>query len=736
MKKGKTVDFNIKAALLKNFGFEKFKGNQEEIIQSVLDGHDTFVIMPTGGGKSLCYQLPAIMQEGTAIIVSPLIALMKNQVDLIRGYSSDDNIAHFLNSQLKKSEILKVKSDITEGKTKMLYVAPETLLKEENIAFFQSIKVSFIAVDEAHCISEWGHDFRPEYRQIRNLVESLEGRVPVVALTATATPKVQSDIIKNLEMKKPAVFISSFNRANLEYEIKPKMKKDQCDKGIIQFIKQHTGKSGIIYCLSRKTTEELAQMLLLNNIKAAAYHAGLDSKLRSEVQDKFLMEDIDVIVATIAFGMGIDKPDVRFVIHYNIPKSIENYYQETGRAGRDGLEGKCVAYYSHKDIQLLEKLLQDKTIQEREMNLLLINEVVAYSESSMCRRRFLLHYFGETYPDKNCGKCDNCMNPKQPQEGKEDVLLVLQVIKEIKENHDLKHIVNVICGKNSQDIKTFKHEKLKLFGQGKNESEHYWSSVVRQAMIMDYIYKDIEQYGLLRLTAQGKKYLKTPPKSVPIYINHAFENIDDSDIVTSGESSGTALDTTLLNMLKDLRKDIAKKSKVPPYVVFQDPSLEDMATQYPISMDDLSKIIGVSIGKAQRYGKEFIQLIAQYCEENEIERPSDMVVKQLANKSAMKVFIIQHTDKKMPLQDIAKQKNLKLPELIDELDTIVSSGTKVNLDYHINDILDEDAQDEIYDYFIHSETGDIEEAYEEFDGDYEIEDLKLMRIKFLSEMAN
>ncbi len=728
-------DSLLSDALQQYFGFNRFKGTQQKVIQSILDGNDTFVIMPTGGGKSLCYQLPAVILDGTAIIVSPLIALMKNQVDLMRSYSNNDEIAHFINSQLKKSEIAQVRSDIITGKTKLLYIAPETLLKEENIAFFQSINVSFVAVDEAHCISEWGHDFRPEYRQIRNMVESLGKKTPVVALTATATPKVQSDILKNLEMIEPNIFISSFNRDNLEYEIRPKQKKESCEKNIVQYIKQNAGKSGIIYCLSRKTTEELSQTLSLNSIKSSPYHAGLDAKLRSKIQDQFLMEDIDVIVATIAFGMGIDKPDVRFVIHYNIPKSIENYYQETGRAGRDGLEGKCIAYYSHKDVQLLEKLLRDKPIIEREMNAMLIHEVIAYSESSICRRRFLLHYFGETYPHDSCSKCDNCKNPKQAVEGKTDIMLVLQAINEVKENHDLKHIVNIITGHSSQEIKTFKHEKIKLFGKGKDREEHYWASIVRQSQILNFVTKDIEDYGVLKLTDTGRKALKTPPKSILVYLNHEFENTDEGEFVSETAGSG-ALDTRLLTMLKDLRKQVAKKDKIPTYVIFQESSLEDMATQYPISIDDLGKIVGVSQGKALRYGAIFLELIKNYCEENEIDRPQDMVIKQLANKSAIKVFIIQNTDKKLPLPDIAKLKGIKMADLINEMDSIVTSGTKLNINYYINDVLDEEVQEEIYDYFMESETDDLQVAYDEFGGDFELEELQLMRIKFMSEMAN
>ncbi|GAA4300207.1 DNA helicase RecQ [Compostibacter hankyongensis] len=725
----------LKDALRRYFGFESFKGNQEKIIKHILSGKDTFVIMPTGGGKSLCYQLPALLSEGCALIVSPLIALMKNQVDLIRSYSSMDNVAHFLNSTLSKVQIRKVKTDLASGKTKLLYVAPETLTKQENLDLFREMNISFIAVDEAHCISEWGHDFRPEYRRLREMIDEINPKLPIIALTATATPKVQSDIVKNLGLRHPGIFISSFNRPNLYYEIRPKRKKDQTNRDIVRFIHQHKGKSGIIYSLNRKTTEELAGMLMANNIKAVAYHAGLDASTRAKRQDMFLNEEVDVIVATIAFGMGIDKPDVRFVIHYNIPKSLENYYQETGRAGRDGLEGICVCFYSHKDIQKLEHLMRDKPLSEREMGAQLINEIVAYAESAVCRRKMILHYFGEKYEQDDCGQCDNCRYPKEKIEVKNRVVIVLKAIRALDERFAIDYVVNVLCGKNNPQINTFKHDKLAVFGSGKEHDAHFWSSLIRQMMLEGLIEKDIEEYGLLKITDKGSRFLKKP-YSIKFALNHQFDE-DQADEEGADAAAPASADPVLFDLLKELRKQVAKEKNLPPFVIFLENSLEDMATHYPTTLEELERIQGVSKGKALRYGKKFIQLIARYVEENDIEKPDDFVMKSVVNKSGLKVFIIQNIDKRIPLETIAKNKDLTMPDLLDEMETIVASGTRLNVDYCIDEELDDYAQDEIIDYFKGCETSSLQAAREELtEGDYTVEQLKLMRIKFLSEYGN
>ncbi|MBL7689947.1 MAG: DNA helicase RecQ [Flavipsychrobacter sp.] len=730
---------NLKKELQQYFGFDNFKGEQEKIIKSILSGRDTFVIMPTGGGKSLCYQLPALVSDGVAIIVSPLIALMKNQVDLIRGYSSSDNIAHFLNSTLSKAQQKKVKADLTEGKTKMLYVAPETLTKQENISFFSDLQISFIAVDEAHCISEWGHDFRPEYRKLRDMIDMINPELPIIALTATATPKVQDDIVKNLNLREPSIFIDSFNRPNLYYEIVPKSSKEQTLKSIVKFINTMKGKSGIIYTLNRKTTEELAQTLQANGISAVAYHAGLEAAVRSQRQDQFLMEKVDVIVATIAFGMGIDKPDVRFVIHYNIPKSLENYYQETGRAGRDGMEGKCLLYYSHKDVQKLEHLMRDKPLSEREMGAQLISETLAYVESGVCRRKLLLHYFGEEYKKENCGNCDNCKNPKEKLEVKDSIKITLDAIKELDERFGIEYVVNVILGKANPQIHTFRHDKLKSFGAGlvMGMDANFWNSLIRQMMLEGMIRKDIEEYGLLKITEKGQKFHKKP-YSIMVALNHNYEdaNFDDED--AGGPAGGTATtDPVLFEMLKDLRKQVAREKNLPPFVIFLENSLEDMATNYPTTLEELEKIQGVSKGKTLRYGKKFVELIAKYVEENDITKPDDFVMKSVVNKSGMKVFIIQNIDKKIPLETIAKNKGLSLPDLLLEMETIVASGTRLNLDYCLEQELDENEQEDIFDFFRNSADDNMDEAYEEFkDRDVSIEHLKMMRIKFMSEYAN
>lgn len=729
------VKVSLIDALHEHFGFDSFKGNQEIIIKSILSGKDTFVIMPTGGGKSLCYQLPALISPGCALIVSPLIALMKNQVDLVRSYSSKDNVAHFLNSTLSKAQIKKVRTDLLSGKTKLLYVAPETLTKQENLDFFRDLEISFIAVDEAHCISEWGHDFRPEYRRLKEMIEQISTNLPIIALTATATPKVQSDIVKNLGLKDPQIFISSFNRPNLYYEIRPKRKKDQTIREIVKFIHQHKGKSGIIYTLNRKTTEELADMLVANNIKAVAYHAGLDANTRAQRQDMFLLEEVEVIVATIAFGMGIDKPDVRFVIHYNIPKSLENYYQETGRAGRDGLEGICVCFYSHKDVQKLEHLMRDKPLSEREMGAQLINETVAYAESSVCRRKVILHYFGEQFDKENCGSCDNCRNPKEKIEVKNRVVIVLKTIKALEERFGAEYVVNIITGKTNPQITTYRHNKLDVFGEGKEFDAHFWNSLIRQMMLEGLIEKDIEEYGLLKVQEKGNKFLKKP-YSIMVSLNHQFDEEGGDDDEVSAEAQASA-DPVLFEMLKELRKKVSKEKNLPPFVIFLETSLEDMATQYPTTIQELEKIQGVSKGKAIRYGKQFVEVISKYVQENDIVKPDDFVMKSVVNKSGLKVFIIQNIDKKMPLETIAKNKELSIAELLDEMETIVASGTKLNLDYCIDEELDDYAQDEIIEYFKGCETSSLALAREELiESDYTIEQLKLMRIKFLVEYGN
>lgn len=729
---------SLAAALQEAFGFDQFKGDQESIIQSVLEGKDTFVIMPTGGGKSLCYQLPAIISEGVAIVVSPLIALMKNQVDLLRSYSSKDNIAHFLNSTLNKGQQKQVKSDLLSGVTKLLYVAPETMTKEENINFFKDLKISFFAVDEAHCISEWGHDFRPEYRRLKEMMENIAPEVPVIALTATATPKVQSDIVKNLGLRNPEIFISSFNRPNLIYEVLPKIKVDDTNKNIVRFIQTQKGRSGIIYTLNRKTTEELADMLQANGIKSVAYHAGLDSKLRAKRQDQFLNEDVQVIVATIAFGMGIDKPDVRFVIHYNIPKSIENYYQETGRAGRDGLEGRCILYYSHKDVSKLEHFMRDKPLSEREVGAQLISETVSYAESSVCRRKTLLYYFGEDFDDStSCGHCDNCLNPKEKAEAKSETVTALKVIEKLNENFNIDYVINVLTGKLTPQIQMYRHENLDVFASGNDKDANFWNSLLRQMLLHGLIEKDIVEYGLLKFTKKGKSFLKKPT-SFKIVLNNTFENAhaDEDEAISSGGEGG-ALDTTLFEELKVLRKKVSSEKKLPPFVIFLESSLEDMATMYPTTMEELEKISGVSKGKALRYGKPFLEMIKQYVEENDIIRPDDFVMKSVASRKNNKIFIIQNVDKKIPLETIAKQKELRLDELLEEMETIVASGTKLNLKYAIDEMVDEYEQDEIMDYFKNCETSSLQVAQEELsDGNFNWEQLKLMRIKFLCEYGN
>ena len=725
--------------LQKYFGFDGFKFPQEDIIKSILAGKDTFVIMPTGGGKSLCYQLPALISNGCAIIVSPLIALMKNQVDLMRGYSSKDHVAHFLNSTLNKGQQKIVKEDLVSGKTKMLYVAPETLTKEENVEFFKDLEISFFAVDEAHCISEWGHDFRPEYRRLREIMDEINKDIPVIALTATATPKVQSDIVKNLGLREPNIFISSFNRPNLQYEVQPKINKDQAVKSIVKFISQNMGKSGIIYTLNRKTTEELAEMLMANGIKAVAYHAGLDSKVRAGRQDQFLNEDVQVIVATIAFGMGIDKPDVRFVIHYNIPKSIENYYQETGRAGRDGLEGKCILYYSHKDVAKLEHLMRDKALSEREVGAQLINETVAYSESSVCRRKILLSYFGEEYEKETCGgMCDNCKNPKELIEAKTEVQQALKVISALKEGFIMNYTICVLMGSLNPQIKMYRHEELDVFGIGKEKDDLFWNSLLRKMLIENIIKKDIEEYGVLKITEKGKAFLKKPT-SFKVALNNKFEeaNADDDEGENNGSVTGSASDEVLFELLKKLRQEEAKKHNLPPFVLFLENSLQDMATLYPTTVQELEKCQGVSKGKALKFGKPFAALIHKYVEENEIEKPDEFVMKSVLNKNNNKVFIIQNVDKKMPLELIARNKTLKLEELLEEMETIVASGTKLNLDYALEDLVEEYEREEIIDYFKGCQTSSLDIAKEELaDGNYTWEQLKIMRIKFLCEYGN
>ncbi len=723
---------NLNAALEEHFGFKGFKGNQKEIIESLVAGKDTFVIMPTGGGKSLCYQLPAIINEGTAIIISPLIALMKNQVDLIRGYSSQDNIAHFLNSSLSKKEAKKVKEALLGGETKLLYVAPETLNKEDTIEFLKKLTISFIAVDEAHCISEWGHDFRPEYRRIKQMINAIDLNIPIIALTATATPKVQSDISKNLELQDPSVFISSFNRSNLYYEVRPKGKKEQVVKEIIQYIKKNDRKSGIIYCLSRKSTEDIAKMLQVNGIKAAAYHAGLDAATRTQRQDDFLSEETHVIVATIAFGMGIDKPDIRFVFHYDIPKSLENYYQETGRAGRDGMEGQCIAYFSHADIYKLEKFMRDKPVAERDVGSQHLEEVVGYAETASCRRKFLLHYFGEEYDDKKCEKgCDNCLRPKKKIDISKDVVNAVEAIKELQDNHDIKYIIDYLLGKKTQQIEQFKHHLNKFFAVGKEKDVHFWTSTIRQALLQNLLYKDIENYGILKVTEKGYNYIKKPYK-IEIALNHEYT----TEVGSNDEGKTAALDPQLLAMLKDLRKQVAKEKSVPPFVVFQDPSLADMATHYPITMDEMANISGVSKGKAIKFGRKFISMIEKYVNENDIERPNEFIVKTVAAKSKAKIQIIQNIDRKISLESIAETLKKSMEDILVEVEAIVNSGTKINIDYYLNDIMDEDQQDDIYDYFREAETDDLNVALDEFDGEYTLEDIRLIRLKFMSQEAN
>jgi ATP-dependent DNA helicase RecQ len=728
------VDLSPREALKQFFGFDQFKGLQEGVISSVLEGHDTFVIMPTGGGKSLCYQLPALMLDGTAIIVSPLIALMKNQVDAMRGFSDEDGVAHVINSSLNKSEITQVKADIVSGKTKLLYVAPESLNKEENIEFLRSVKISFVAIDEAHCISEWGHDFRPEYRRLKPIIQQIAD-VPVMALTATATPKVQQDIQKNLGMMDARLFKASFNRANLFYEIRPKHNVGKC---IIQYIKANSGKSGIIYCLSRKKTEELAELLQVNGIKALPYHAGMDSHQRSSVQDQFLMQDVDVIVATIAFGMGIDKPDVRFVIHHDIPKSLESYYQETGRAGRDGGEGVCVAFYSPKDIEKLEKFLQGKPVAEQEIGMQLLQEVIAYAETSMSRRKYLLHYFGEEWDEVNgegAGMDDNSRNPKEKFEGKEYVKLLLDTIASFKEMHKGKFICNVVCGIKNSEVSTYKAHLNEFFGEGKEETEKFWNAILRQMLVRGLLRKEIETYGTLKITDEGKTFMKKPSSFILVKEEEIGETDDDGELLIPKQGGGAA-DETLFGMLKELRLKTSKEKKIPPYVVFQDPALEEMATQYPITIDEISNIGGVGKGKAVKFGAPFIALIKSYVEDNNIERPVDFVVKSAVNKSGHKVQIIQNIDKRIPLPDIAKGLGKDMSELLDELEAIVSSGTKINIKYFIDEEIDEDSQSDIMDYFMQSATDSIEEAMDYFEGDFEEEPLRLMRIKFMSEVGN
>ncbi|NNC86065.1 MAG: DNA helicase RecQ [Bacteroidia bacterium] len=725
-------EITLHDALHKHFGYEAFKGEQEAIIYNLIKKKDTFVIMPTGGGKSMCYQLPALMANGTAIIVSPLIALMKNQVDAIRGFNTDDSIAHFLNSSLTKADTERVKEDTIAGKTKLLYVAPESLTKESNIKFLEEINISFFAIDEAHCISEWGHDFRPEYRKLRPIIDRL-GSAPVIALTATATEKVQQDIQKNLGMMKAKVFKDSFNRANLYYDVRPKI---NVHKEIIKFIKQNSGKSGIIYCLSRKKVEEVAETLNVNGIKALPYHAGLDSATRSSHQDKFLMEDVDVIVATIAFGMGIDKPDIRFVIHHDVPKSLEGYYQETGRAGRDGLEGKCVTFYSYKDIEKLEKFFKGKPVAEQEIGKQLLAETVTFAESSVCRRKTLLHYFGEEYKKENCENCDNCLHPKEEFEGKDDVALMLKVIKEVNEKFAAQHIVNVLIGHDDQHVSNYHHNELEIFGEGDDYEGKHWMAAIRQATIHGLLQKDIENYGLLSLTDAGKKFLKKPT-SIMLTKDHDYRDIEGDD--GGGEMKGgtASLDEELYSMLRDLRKKVAKQKNLPPFIIFQDPSLEEMSSQYPINMDELKTIVGVGTGKAMKYGKPFIELISKYVEENEIDRPSDLVVKSLVNKSSLKVYIIQNVDRKRSLDDIADTKKLTLAQLVTEIESIVNSGTKLDLNYYINDIVDEERQEEIFDYYREAETDSIEDCLAELGEEYySKEDIQLVRIKFYSELGN
>lgn len=730
----KLTEIDLHKELKKYFGFNKFKGLQEDVVQSIITGHNTFVIMPTGGGKSLCYQLPALVLEGTAIVVSPLIALMKNQVDALRSLSHETGIAHVLNSSLTKTEVNQVKKDITSGVTKLLYVAPESLTKEEYISFLNSVKLSFVAIDEAHCISEWGHDFRPEYRNLRSIIRQL-GDIPIIGLTATATPKVQEDILKNLDMPDANTFKASFNRPNLFYEVRTKTKNVESD--IIRFIRQHKGKSGVIYCLSRKKVEEIAQVLQVNGISAVPYHAGLDAKTRAKHQDMFLMEDVDVVVATIAFGMGIDKPDVRFVIHHDIPKSLESYYQETGRAGRDGGEGHCLAYYSYKDIEKLEKFMSGKPVAEQEIGFALLQEVVAYAETSMSRRKFLLHYFGEEFNEENgegADMDDNVRNPKKKVEAKNHVVTLLEVVRDTKELYKSKEVIFTLIGKVNAVIKAHKTDAQKYFGIGKSFEERHWMALIRQVLVEGYLSKDIESYGVLKLTPKGEDFINNPT-SFMMSEDHEYNENEDEAIVTASKSTGTA-DETLMGMLRDLRKKVSKKLGVPPFVVFQDPSLEDMALKYPINLEELSNVHGVGEGKAKKYGKDFVELISRYVEDNDIVRPDDLVVKSTGANSGLKLYIIQNIDRKLSLNDIAKAKGLDMDTLLKEMEQIVYAGTKLNIKYWVDDILDEDQQEEIHDYFMESETDSIKDALKEFDGDYDTEELRLMRIKFISEVAN
>ncbi|MFM7217084.1 MAG: DNA helicase RecQ [Bacteroidota bacterium] len=722
----------LSSQLQRYFGFDTFKGEQEAIIENLLAGKDTFVIMPTGGGKSMCYQLPSLIMEGTAIIVSPLIALMKNQVDAMRGFSSDEGVAHFLNSSLNKSEMAAVRKDVKAGRTKLLFVAPESLTKEENVEFLRSVTISFFAIDEAHCISEWGHDFRPEYRRLRPIIDEI-GSVPIIALTATATPKVQLDIQKNLGMMDATVFKASFNRANLYYEVRPKV---DVAKEIIRFIRQHQGKSGIIYCLSRKKVEEIAMTLSTNGIRALPYHAGLDAQVRAQTQDKFLMEEIDVIVATIAFGMGIDKPDVRFVIHHDIPKSIEGYYQETGRSGRDGREGRCVTFYSYKDIEKLEKFMKGKPVAEQEVGKQLLLETVGFAETSVCRRKVLLNYFGEQYRDENCGNCDNCLHPKKSFEGSEEVVTVLEAVRSVKEKFPMDHIVNVVTGKAENNVKLHGHDALEVFGEGADRDPRFWVAVVRQSLLAGLLSKDIETYGTLRLTEAGKSFIKSPqPMQLVEDNDYSTAESDDDDDYSGG--GGAAADPVLFAQLKELRKKIAKQRNVPPFVVFQDTSLEEMAIQYPVTSDELKNIAGVGAGKASKYGAPFVELISAYVEEHDIDRPMDLVVKSVVNKSALKVYLIQNTDRKISLEDMARSKGLKLTDLITELETIVSSGTRLDINYYINEVIDRDRQDYFFDYFKSAETDSTKEALKALGEDeYSLDDIRLLRVKFLSELGN
>ncbi len=721
--------------LKKFFGFTKFKGLQEQVIKSIVNNNNTFVIMPTGGGKSLCYQLPALMKEGTAIVVSPLIALMKNQVDAIRGISENNGVAHVLNSSLNKTEVNQVKEDISNGITKLLYVAPESLIKEEYVTFLRTQKISFVAIDEAHCISEWGHDFRPEYRNLKHIIKAIDS-VPVICLTATATEKVQEDILKTLGITDANRFKASFNRANLFYEVRPKTK--DVEKDIIRFVKQRIGKSGIIYCLSRKKVEEIAQILQVNGIKAVPYHAGLDAKTRVKHQDMFLMEDCDVVVATIAFGMGIDKPDVRYVIHHDIPKSLESYYQETGRAGRDDGEGYCLAFYAYKDIEKLEKFMASKPVAEQEIGHALLQEVVGYAETSMNRRKYLLHYFGEEFDEINgegADMDDNSRNPKKKHEAKEDVKILLQVIKDTLQKYKAKEVVNTIVGKENALLTSHKTHLQPFFGIGKEKSSSYWMALIRQILVVNLIKKEIEQYGVVKLTKTGEEYIKSPT-SFMMTEDHEYNEENDNSIITNAKSTGGAADENLVKLLKDLRKKVAVKQGVPPFAVFQDPSIDDMALKYPITSEELSKVHGVGEGKARKFGKDFVKLISDYVEENDILRPDDLIVKSTGVNSGLKLFIIQNTDKKLPLEDIAKSKGLEMNELIKEMEVIIFSGTKINIDYALDDVLDEEQQEEIHEYFMEAETDDIQEALDEFDGDYDEDELRLMRIKFINEVAN